>query len=177
MVGQVHLERRDGHPPLRHRMEIGALAGFARITGRPDPVDRLAAGIGLGDDRRTGMPAPQPGGGPGQLVGIGPVRDVHVEQPGRDRACLRQQGQDGFHHPPRRAGGGVQVGPALLGLAEGDGRDAEQIAFHGGRDGAGIQGVIAHVGPLVDAGEHQIRPFRQQPGERDVHAVRGVPLT
>ena len=47
VVGQVHLQRRDRDAALRHGVEVGALAAFARVAGRADPVDRLAARVGL----------------------------------------------------------------------------------------------------------------------------------
>jgi hypothetical protein len=50
----------------------------------------------------------------------------------------------------------LQLGPALVHLREGDGRNAEQIAFHGRAHGARVNRVVAHVGAVVDARDHQI---------------------
>ena len=55
---------------------------------------------------------------------------------------------------------------------EGDGRDAVEYGLHCGGDGAGIGNVKARVVADVDAGEHNVRPYRQQCLQRGFHAVR-----
>ncbi len=43
--------------------------------------------------------------------------------------------------------------------------------FHGRTHGAGINGVIAHICAIVNAGQHQIRPIAQQPRQSNVHTI------
>jgi hypothetical protein len=65
----------------------------------------------------------------------------------------------------------AQLGPALVHLREGNRGNAEQIAFHGRAHGARVNRVVAHVGAVVDARDHQIGPVAKQAGQRDMHAV------
>jgi hypothetical protein len=48
----------------------------------------------------------------------------------------------------------------------------KQITLHGGTHGARVDGVVAHVGAVVDAGDDQIGAVTQQTRQRNVHAVR-----
>ena len=105
----------------------------------------------------------------GSAVGIGAVRDVDVEQPGR---CRRRLGAAPARSRSRatRAAASRCAQP-FCDLRERDRRNAEQVAFHRRGDGARVERVVAHVGAVVDAGDDQVGPVLEQPGERDVDAV------
>ena len=102
VIGQVDLQRRDRHMAVGGGVEVGALARLARVAGRADPVDGLAARAGLRDHRLAGMAAAEPGDAPRQLVGIGAIRDVHVEQPRRPPARLAKECSTSRAPPARR---------------------------------------------------------------------------
>ena len=105
------------------------------------------------------------------------VGNIHVQQPG----CAAQHLvlRHGQHQVARLAGSGLDFQPVLVHLRKGNGRHAKQIAFHGRTHGAGINGVVAHIGAVVDARDHQVWPVVQQARECDVHAVgrRAVHVT
>jgi hypothetical protein len=169
MVGEVDLQRRDGDAALRHGVEVGAFAAFARVAGRADPVDRFAARIGLADHGLARMASAQPRDDARQLQRIGAVRDVHVQQPGRPvQAHLAQHL---FGDGTRGGRRGIDLAPAFLGLRERDRRHAEEIPLHGRSHGAGVERVVSHVGAVVDAREHEVGPLAHHPGQGQVHAV------
>ena len=114
------------------------------------------------------MAAAEAGDDPRQPIGIGPVRDVHIEQIRRARRRLRQHLLD---HAARHARRRVEMVPALVDLREGDRRHAEEKALHRGGHGARIQRVVAHVRALVDARHDQVGLVLQQAGQRDVNTV------
>ena len=142
--------------------------GFSCIAGGANPVDRLAARVGLLDHRLAGMAAAQPGDAARQQVGVRPIGNVDIEQKRLGRQPLRQHL---LHHGAYHPTGGVQIGPALAHLRKGDRRNAEQVTLHRRRHGARVQRVVTHVGALVDAREHQVGPVAQQAGQGHVHAV------
>ncbi len=99
------------------------------------------------------------------------IGNVDVQQPGHfPDQVLRVHLLDHFAGLAR---GRLDFAPPLVHLGKRDGRHAEQVALHGRAHGAGIDGVVSHVGAIVDAGDDQVGPEAQQPGERDVHAVGG----
>jgi len=51
-------------------------------------------------------------------------------------------------------------------------RDAKEIAFHRRSHGARVERVVAHVGAVVDARQHQVGPLRQHPSHGQVHTIR-----
>ena len=65
----------------------------------------------------------------------------------------------------------VQVLRVVCGAGEGDGGQAEVMAFKGGGDGAGVEDVFAHVGAVVDAGDDHVGPGVDVAGECEVDAV------
>ena len=99
------------------------------------------------------------------------VGDVHIQQPGprADQALLHHL----LDHARNGAGGRIQMRPAFVDLRHRDGRNAKQIPLHGRAHGARIQGVVTHVGPVVDARDHEIRAVAQQTRQGDVHTVSG----
>ena len=75
------------------------------------------------------------------------------------------------HEVARLGGCSVQMMPIALHLGKGDGRNTKQITLHGGPHGAGINGVVAHVGTVVDTRQHQVRAVVQQPRQGDVDTI------
>ena len=96
-------------------------------------------------------------------------RNVDVEQH-RLRPGI---GQLPHHQLARHTHRRVQVRIALVHQREGDGGHTQQVAFGGGCHRAGIDGVVAHVGAVVNARDHQVRRPVQQAGDGHVHAVGG----
>ena len=83
MVGEVHLQGRDGDMALRRDIKIGVMRF---VFGSPCTANQLhgfATRALLGDDLLRGMPATQAT----QLVCAyfycGQVRDIHIHQPRR----------------------------------------------------------------------------------------------
>ena len=129
VFGQVDLQRRDRDLAVRCGVKVGALARLARIAGRADPVHRF---------RRAGWS----GGSRGSLawrrpsrvttrsagVGIGTVRNVHVEQPGR-RSPAASRSTCSMTARATRAAASRSPQP-FVDLRKRDRRNAEQVAFH-----------------------------------------------
>jgi hypothetical protein len=72
----------------------------------------------------------------------------------------------------RDLGGGVKMIPAFLDERKGNRWNAEKIAFGGGRHGAGVQCVLAHVRAIVDARDDQVGTKIQQARQGNMDAVR-----
>ena len=144
-------------------------AAFARVAGRADPVDGVAARAGLADHRLARMAAAQAGDAPRQRVGIGAVGDVHVQQPGprRRAVCARHARSRCAPRAPLRRDAPSPSTTCENAIAGMPNRKPSIAAGHRAR----MKRVVAHVGAVVDARDDQIGPLRQQPGERDVHAV------
>ncbi len=167
--GQVDVQRADRHPAVGDRMEVGTGSVVARSAGLADPVDRLAARIGRGNDG-FGVVALAESRHLGRAdFVVRAVRDVHVQQH-RLRPGTRDEALDDAAGQPCRA---VHMRVPLLDQREGDRRNAEQEALHRRGDGAGIDRVVAHVRAVVDAGDDQVRTLLQQPGDRHMDAIRG----
>ncbi|OQB99423.1 MAG: hypothetical protein BWX79_03139 [Alphaproteobacteria bacterium ADurb.Bin100] len=150
-------------------VEIRALGLVQRGAGGADPVHGLATRIDLRDHRLGRVPAAQAAHLERLDLLQRQVGNVDVQQPGpgADHLLLRQLQHDFARLGPR----GVEVRPAPLDLRERDCRDAEQVALHRRAHGAGVDGVVAHVGAVVDARDHQVGPVAQQAGQRDVHTI------
>src|SRR5581483_7386974 len=73
----------------------------------------------------------------------------------------------------RHADGALKMLAGLAGEGHRDRRNAEQIAFDRGGDGAGVDRVVAHVGAEIHSGDDDIRCEIEQSGHRDVHAIGG----
>ena len=150
--------------PCGRGVEIGS---FGVVLGRPgaaDPVHGLAMRAGLRNHLLGRMAPPQAAHLERLEFFVRQVRDVDVEQPGLVGAARAREHL--LHQLARLAGRGVDVGPALLRLRERDGRDAEQVAFHRGAHGARVDGVVAHVGAVVDAAHDQVGPIAEQARSR-----------
>ena len=154
MVGQVHPQRRDGHMAMGCGMEVRALPIVHGRAGSANPVHGLATRVELGDDRFGRMPTPQPAQTRRLDLRRWKIGNVDIEQPGPGaQHGLRLQTLDqlaGLY------GCAVQLGPALVNQRKRNGRDAKQIAFHGRTHRTRVQGVIPHIGPVVDARHHQV---------------------
>src|SRR5690606_21432491 len=68
--------------------------------------------------------------------------------------------------PVNRIGG-------VVGLTQGNGRNAQQGAGKGTADGAGVGHRVADIGSAIDTGQNQIRLGRQQLGDTEQDAVTG----
>ena len=100
------------------------------------------------------------------------VGKVHVDEDALGPSTLDQHGQEA--PCPLLGGRPMMLAVVPVCLAERDGRRAEQRRLHRRSDGAGIGHVLAHVGAVVDAGEHQIgRVVDQDLVEGEENAVGG----
>ena len=61
--------------------------------------------------------------------------------------------------------------PTSFDLTESNGWNAHEIGFHGRAYCAGVNGVIPHVGAVVNARDNQIRFVVQQTCQRYVNAI------
>ena len=131
-----------GRPEVRPLLCVGGLARSA------EPVDRKAARAHLADDALGAVALAQTGAADA-LEGLdGHVGHVDVEQNGPFvLAAFKITLDDEL----RNLRGGVEFGPALVDLREGDGGNAEEVALDGRRDRARVHRVVAHVGAAVDA--------------------------
>ena len=171
VLGQIDLQRRDHDMPQISRMEIGSGTVVHGRTGCANPVHGLAPGVHLGDDRLGRMSTPE-ATHLGRLDLIQrQVGNVHIQQP---RTCANQTlVHHLLDHARNGAGRSIQMRPAFVDLRHRDGRNAKQIPLHGRAHRARIQGVIAHIGTVVDARDHQVRAIAEQTGQGDVYTVRG----
>ena len=131
----------------------------------------------LGDDVFCRVPAPETAQPRGLEIGQRQIGDVDIEEP---RLALTVGLMPGAGLLPQlqhqilgRFGCGLDVLPAFFHLRKGNGGNPEQVPLHGRAHGAGINGVIPHVGAVVDAGNDQIGHLGKQAGEGDVDAVGG----
>ena len=61
-------------------------------------------------------------------------------------------------------------------VGNGHARNPRGQSLHGRRDGPRVKHVLAHVGAVVDPGEHEIRLLRHEGIEREQHAVGRRPV-
>src|SRR5258706_545355 len=166
---EVHAQRRHRDAVVVDGVEIGAGTGVGGSTGRPDPVRALAArrgeldhGLGLVTLAQTGhLDA-------AQVLGRD-VGNIDVEQ----QRLAERRAREPLDQLERHADGGFKVLADLAGERHRDRGDAEQVAFDRGGDGAGIDGVVAHVGPEVDPRDDDVGSEVEQARDRDVHAIGG----
>ncbi len=176
MMGQIHLQRRDAHVAVLCGVKVGACPALARGAGATNPIHGFAAWARLREHLFSRMAAAQAG----HLWRFQLVRrqigDVHVEQKrgrfgGTAFALFGHGPKQLLHHLRGGLRGSVQVEPALFHLAERHAGYAKQIRLHGGAHGAAVDGVVSHVGTVVDAGDHEIWFLREQARERYVNAI------
>ena len=158
-------------------MKIGA---FTIVHGRAcgtNPVHGVAARAELLDDRLSRMPAPQSTAPDRSDRLVGQVWNIDIEQPRlvADELLLREL----QHQVPRLAGSCGQLHPLAIYLRESNGRYAKQKTLHGGTHSARINGVVTHIGAVVDARYHQVRAVAKQAAQSHVHAVsrRAIDIT
>ena len=144
MRREVDFDRRDGHEPLRYRVEVRAGARVLAGTRGADPIDRavvrverLHGGLGLvaeAEPRRAHA---------FELLG----RQVgHVDvQDGVGRQRVRDVALDELAD---ELGGRREVLAAVQHQRHRDRRDTEEPAFHRRGDGAGVQHVVAEIGAV-----------------------------
>ena len=75
--------------------------------------------------------------------------------------------------PPHSLFGGAPIAAAFVVERKGNCGNAEQIGFGGGGHGAGIEGVVAHIRAVVDAGKHPVGLEIGQAVQGEVDAVGG----
>src|SRR5919198_6641123 len=166
---EIHAQRRHRHALVVDGGEIGAGAGVGGGPCRADPVRALAArrgeldhGLGLVTlAQARHLDAAQPRGGE--------IGHVHVEQ----HRLAERLAREPLDELEGDADGALEVLARLAGERDGERRDAEQVAFHGGRHGAGIDRVVAHVGAEVHPRDDHVGREIKQPRHRDVHAIGG----
>ena len=86
-----------------------------------------------------------------------------------------------FDKLARDAGGSSEVflrriGRVVLvrhGQGQGHGGQAEEAAFHGSRDRAAVQDIVAEICAIIDARHHSVEGVLEQAGDGQQHAVRG----
>ena len=110
VVGQVDLQRRDRHAALADGVEVGALARLARVAGRADPVDRLAARIDLADHRLARMATPRRVTTRGSDAASARFGMLTLSSHGRGRS--RQGAQHTLDDVARHARRGVELRPS-----------------------------------------------------------------
>jgi hypothetical protein len=168
VVGQVDLQRRDRGMALQRSRGSRCPRIVLGSAGAADPVHRVAARAGLRDHLLRRVAAAEAADLEGLELAEGPVGMFTFSSQCAPSVRWCAPGTAPARAPCARRHRG---GPALLDLREGDGRNAEQVALHRRAHRAGVDGVVAHVGAVVDAAHHQVGPVAQQARERDVHAV------
>ncbi len=152
------------------------VAGVLRRAGRADPVHRLAA-RGRRLHHRLG------------LVALAEPRDLQPRSASYSTSGTLTLSSTGCGERPRAAKPLDQLdarprprsrsaAPPCGRQRDRDRRDAEQIALGRGRDRAGIDRVVAHVGAVVDAGDRRCRAAASSsPVTARCTQSVGVPLT
>jgi len=78
-MGQVNVQRRNGHSTLAGGMKVSTRGRITRFTGLADPIHGFTARTGLLDDRLSGMPSTQTRDLVRSNVGKRQVRDIHIQ--------------------------------------------------------------------------------------------------
>ena len=165
-----------GHVNLQWRDRDAAVAGDENRCRRPlpgitcgaNPVNGVPTRVGLRNGRTAGMAAPQSGHVPRRFFQVFNRGHVDIQQPGpvaggraRTASTTRRATRAALSRWPQpRRSGKTQWRAPRTG------------SFRGRRHRTGVQGVVAHVGAIVDARQHQIRLGNQARSEGQMHAVR-----
>ena len=103
---------------------------------------------------------------------LGKVRHIDVED--------RVTGQRIVFHPayalPDQCHRGTEILPIAENQRDRERRQAQESAFHGGRDRSGIKDIIAEICAVVDSRNDHIRLVREEPGHRHMDAVCRRPV-
>ena len=170
LVGQVEVQRRHRDVARADGGDVARLVDLVLLRGVADPVVGAAARILALDDvtteaARAGVGDPHTADRGRHDVGEVDV-DQHVARPVERQHAARNGGA------VRRRGAPLHRMVVGVGLAEGDRGDAEQAAFHGARDGAGIGHVVGDVGAAVDSRQDEVGLVAlHQVLDREQHAV------
>lgn len=163
------MQRGDGDEARGAFGKIGALLAVGRLARRAYPVNLLAARVAGGHDALLVVAAAESGDFAAAQIFCGNGRDVDVPQNGFGGRL----GGEAIQKLPCGFFGGRPVAVAVVVEREGDGGDAEQIGFGSGGNGARIEGIVSHVGAVVNAREHQIGVEVRQGVQGEVDAVGG----
>ena len=154
---------------MRHRVKIRAFARVLRAACRAHPVNRITARVG-GFHHRL------------RLVTLAEARDFNtLERRMRDiryidieqhRLTQRSLHMTRHHFTCHRTGCGKVVSPRRH-QRNCKRRYAQQKTLGRRRHRAGVNGVIAHIGAVIDAGHHHIGHEIEQPRHRQMHAIGG----
>ena len=88
ILGQIDLQRRNGHEALCDRVKVRAIARVLGVAGSADPVDQFTARIS-GFDHRFGLvAAPKSSHLESSEFIVRDVRDIHIEQHRRPQRLL-----------------------------------------------------------------------------------------
>src|SRR5678816_2954831 len=148
-------------------MKVSTRTTFTRGAGSTDPVNRFAARIHHAHYRLGWMALAQAcPDDPLDLIARH-ARHVDVQQ----KWPINRPADIALNEFARNLCRHVDVLEASVEQRKSDGGYAEQITFHRRRNGARINGVIAHVLTVVDARNDQVWHLVQQPCQRDVHAI------
>lgn len=168
VVGHVQTEGRDRDLPLGNRLEITTRILLPGDDLLADPVVSLPAGIHPFLDPDIGHFDALVGEACALDLADG---DVDVEnRPGREPLT-----KDLFGEAGGKAGGGPEIALAR-GQTDGDAGQAEDGGFEGSRDGAGVSDIVAEIGPVIDARDDDVGPFREDLGEGQRDTVGRGPI-
>ena len=155
--------------PLGCRVKIGAFSFILGCASPADPIHHVSARALLHDHPLGRMAASQAAQFQGAQCLQRHVRNVDIEQPRRlGHQVLRHHLRNDFAGFVRRS---LDFAPAFVHLGYRHGRNAKKKPLHGSAHGARIDGVVAHVGAVVDAGYHQIGSVSKQSREGDMNAI------
>src|SRR5690625_7175096 len=71
---------------------------------------------------------------------------------------------------------GVQVTPSSFYQGKSNGWDTKQMSFHRCCHRPGVEGIIAQVSTIIDAGNNEIRLEIKHAGESNMHTIRRRPI-
>ena len=171
------MQWRDGQVAFKRGVKVRAIAVVLGCTCAANPIHGFATRTGLCNDALSRVAAPQTRDTQGfdecqRLIG-----NVHVQQPWSPRNMTL------CHHLldqlTRFGGSRIEMAPALLHLRERHRGNAKQIPLHRRAHSSRVNGVVAHVGAIVDTGHHQVGFVIKQACQGNVHTVsrRSVHIT
>ena len=166
------MERRHGDIAVGHGVMVRLGAARPVHGAAADPEDLAPPGVLHARQRLAEVAAAERGDLDALHAGSPAGGKVHVEDHlGRE---VRHR-HDALHQA--REEGLVAQDALEVAARPGEGdrhaRDAKGDPFHGRRDGAGVEHVLAHVGPVVHAAEHETRTVGHQGAQGQEHAVGG----
>src|SRR5271167_125459 len=173
MASQIDLQRSYGREPFSNGVKIRAGPGVLPGARVANPVYVAAARVLRPDDGLGAMPAAQPSYPYAAQLSVRQVRHIDIEY---HRPLLRTT-QGVLRHSPHQLRsnlcGQAKIARAVRRQAQryGDGRQAEKAAFDGGRDRARVQGIVAEIGAVIDAGHDDVVFKIEQSRDRQMYAI------